>query len=67
MAAFLARIRSVVGVRVILAAVVMAIPASAQQSKNPDGSVNPTASSVREEQLFKEMNRITGRCTLPDP
>jgi formate dehydrogenase subunit gamma len=66
MAAFLARIRSVVGVLVLLAAVVMAIPASAQQSKNPDGSVNPTASSVREEQLFKEMNRITGRCTLPD-
>jgi formate dehydrogenase subunit gamma len=66
MAAFLARIRSAVGVLVLLAAVVMAIPAAAQQSKNPDGSVNPTASSVREEQLFKEMNRISGRCTLPD-
>jgi formate dehydrogenase subunit gamma len=66
MAAFFARIRSAVGVLVLLAAVAMAIPAGAQQSKNADGSVNPTASSVREEQLFKEMNRITGRCTLPD-
>jgi len=66
MAAFLARFRSAIGVLVLLAAVVVAIPAGAQQSKNPDGSVNPTASSVREEQLFKEMNRISGRCTLPD-
>src|SRR5262245_44577574 len=66
MAAFFARIRNAVGVFVLLVAVAMAIPASAQQPKNPDGSVNPTASSVREDQLFKEMNRITGRCTLPD-
>src|SRR6185436_10245466 len=66
MAAFFARIRNAVGVLVLLAAVAMAIPAGAQQQKNPDNSVNPTASSVREEQLFKEMNRISGRCTLPD-
>jgi formate dehydrogenase subunit gamma len=66
MAAFLARIRSAVGVLVLLAVVAIAIPAGAQQSKNADGSVNPTASSVREEQLFKEMGRISGRCTLPD-
>jgi formate dehydrogenase subunit gamma len=65
MTAFLARIRAAVGVLVLLAAVIAAAPSGAQQ-KNPDGSVNPTASSVREEQLFKEMNRITGRCTLPD-
>jgi formate dehydrogenase subunit gamma len=55
-----------VGVLVLLAAVAMAIPAGAQQQKNPDNSVNPTASSVREDQLFKEMDRISGRCTLPD-
>jgi formate dehydrogenase subunit gamma len=66
MTAFLARIRNAVGVLVLLAAVGMAIPAGAQQPKNPDGSVNPTASSVREDQLFKEMRRISGRCTLPD-
>jgi formate dehydrogenase subunit gamma len=46
-------------------AVLTALPSSAQQ-RNPDMSVNPTASSVREDQLFKEMNRLTGRCTLPD-
>src|SRR5687768_13872901 len=65
MTAFLARIRAAVGVLALLAIVVAAIPATAQQ-RNPDGSVNPTASSVQEQQLFKEMNRITGRCTLPD-
>ncbi len=65
MAAFLARIRIAVGVLALLVAVVAAVPSLAQQ-KNPDGSVNPTASSVREEQLFKEMDRISGRCTLPD-
>jgi hypothetical protein len=33
---------------------------------NPDGSVNPTASSVKEDQLLNELNRISGRCTIPD-
>jgi formate dehydrogenase subunit gamma len=65
MATFLARIRIAVGVLALLAVVATALP-SVAQDRNPDGSVNPTASSVREEQLFKEMNRITGRCTLPD-
>jgi formate dehydrogenase subunit gamma len=44
----------------------IAVPVSAQQQRNPDNSVNPTASSVKEDQLFQELNRITGRCTLPD-
>jgi formate dehydrogenase subunit gamma len=65
MTAFLARVRFAVGVLTLLAAFAMAVPAAAQQ-KNPDGSVNPTASSVQEAQLFKEMRRIEGRCTLPD-
>jgi formate dehydrogenase subunit gamma len=65
MTAFLARIRFAVGLLALLAVFAVALPAGAQQ-KNPDGSVNPTASSVREEQLFKEMRRIDGRCTLPD-
>ena len=29
-------------------------------------SVNPQASAVKEDQLFQELNRISGRCTLPD-
>ncbi|WP_128924740.1 formate dehydrogenase subunit gamma [Bradyrhizobium guangxiense] len=39
--------------------VVMAAPATAQQ-------VNPTASSVREQQLLQELNRIQGRVSIPD-
>jgi formate dehydrogenase subunit gamma len=62
MTAFLARIRVAVGVLALLTVFVAAVPATAQQTTQ----VNPTANSVQEEQLFKEMNRITGRCTLPD-
>jgi formate dehydrogenase subunit gamma len=62
MTAFLARIRIAVGVLALLTVVVAAVPATAQQPSQ----VNPTASSVREEQLFKDMDRISGRCTLPD-
>jgi len=36
-----------------------AAPTSAQQ-------INPTADSVKEEQLLKEHKRIAGECTLPD-
>ncbi|MDE2378751.1 formate dehydrogenase subunit gamma [Bradyrhizobium sp.] len=35
------------------------VPANAQQ-------VNPTASSVKEQQLLQELNRIQGRITIPD-
>src|SRR5262249_24722802 len=64
MAMLISRIRFIVGA-MALALIVMAAPAGAQQ-RNPDSSVNPTASSVKEDQLFNEFNRITGRCTLPD-
>jgi formate dehydrogenase subunit gamma len=46
-------------------AVFAALPASAQQ-RNPDGSVNPTASAVKEEQLLQQLHRVQGRITLPD-
>ena len=39
--------------------VIVAAPASAQQ-------VNPTASSVKEQQLLQEFNRIQGRVSIPD-
>ena len=35
------------------------------QSAQPQ-SVNPTASSVKEEQLLRELDRVTGRVTIPD-
>jgi formate dehydrogenase subunit gamma len=40
----------------------MAVPASAQQG----APVNPTASSVKEQQLLQELGRIQGRGTIPD-
>jgi formate dehydrogenase subunit gamma len=40
-------------------------PAATQQS-NPQGTVNPTASSVKEEQLLREMGIVSGRGSIPD-
>ncbi|MBM3598557.1 MAG: formate dehydrogenase subunit gamma [Alphaproteobacteria bacterium] len=40
----------------------IAVPASAQQPTQ----VNPTASSVKEDQLFRQMTRIDGRISIPD-
>jgi len=65
MAMLINRIRFIVGAMALALMVAAASPAGAQQ-RNPDSSVNPTASSVKEDQLFNEFNRITGRCTLPD-
>src|SRR5260221_9430992 len=65
MASFLTRIRFIVGAVALVLIVTMVPPASAQQ-RNPDGSVNPTASVVPETQLLNELNRISGRCTIPD-
>lgn len=41
----------------------LAVPASAQ---NPPTSVNPTAQSVKEQELLKELQKIQGRSSLPD-
>jgi len=62
MASFLARLRLILGALAVLMVVAVAVPVLAQQSN----SVNPTASSVNEDALFKEMRRIGGRCTIPD-
>jgi formate dehydrogenase subunit gamma len=60
-----ARLRFIVSAMALALIVAVAAPAFAQQ-RNPDNSVNPTASSVREDQLLNELNRISGRCTIPD-
>jgi formate dehydrogenase subunit gamma len=60
-----ARLRFILGAIALGLIVAVASPVGAQQ-RNPDSSVNPTASSVKEDQLFKEFDRISGRCTLPD-
>jgi formate dehydrogenase subunit gamma len=62
MARFLAQARFIVGAVALIFAVAVATPAAAQQPS----SVNPTASAVKEEQLLRELDRISGRCTLPD-
>jgi formate dehydrogenase subunit gamma len=59
MTTLLTPLRLIVGALAIAFAVALAAPAGAQQ-------VNPTASSVKEDQLFQELDRITGRCTIPD-
>jgi|RhiMethySRZTD1v2_1073278.scaffolds.fasta_scaffold211335_3 formate dehydrogenase subunit gamma len=61
----LSRIRFVVGALALVFLLNLGAGASAQQ-RNPDNSVNPTASSVNEQQLLQEMRRIQGRGTLPD-
>ena len=65
MAQWLAHARFIVGALMFMLAVAIAAPAGAQQ-RNPDNSVNPTASSVREDQLLQELQRIQGRITIPD-
>ena len=65
MATLLTHIRFVIGAVALAFVVACVAPVNAQQ-RNPDSSVNPTASAVKEDQLLGELNRITGRCTLPD-
>ena len=67
MARLLAQARFIIGALVCALVLAVAVPAGAQ--RNPDGSVNPTASSVKEQQLLNELQRggaISGRITIPD-
>jgi formate dehydrogenase subunit gamma len=52
--------RLAIGAWALLLLVGLAAPVQAQQA------VNPTASSVKEQQLFQELNRIQGRVSIPD-
>lgn len=57
-------LRFLIAVLALCAAAALTVPASAQQ-KQPD-SVNPTAQSVKEQQLLQELQKIQGRSSLPD-
>jgi formate dehydrogenase subunit gamma len=57
-------IRFAVGAFALLS-IALVPPASAQQP-NPGTAVNPTASSVKEDQLLREMRIISGRGSIPD-
>src|SRR5438067_10057725 len=52
-------IRLVLGAWAFLLIVTTSMSSSAQQ-------VNPTASSVKEQQLLQEFNRVQGRVSIPD-
>jgi len=62
MTMFAAKFRIVIGAFALLALIVSAYPASAQQPN----LVNPQASMVKEQQLFQQLKTIEGRGTIPD-
>ena len=45
--------------------VLLAVNFAAYAQSQPQ-SVNPTASAVNEQQLLRELDRVTGRITIPD-
>jgi formate dehydrogenase subunit gamma len=59
MASFGKYLRLVLGAGAFLLIIATSMPSNAQQ-------VNPTASSVKEQQLLQELNRIQGRVSIPD-
>jgi formate dehydrogenase subunit gamma len=61
MASFARSIRLIVGAWVLLLILTASAPSIAQQNQ-----INPTASSVREQQLLQEFDRIEGRVSIPD-
>ncbi len=62
MAGFLARARHIIGAFAVALILACALPAFAQQPT----SVNPTAQSVKEDQLLKGLKVISGRGSIPD-
>jgi len=62
MSTLLARLRLVLAALSLVVLAAAVVPSFAQQPT----SVNPTASSVKEDQLLREMQRIQGRGTIPD-
>jgi formate dehydrogenase subunit gamma len=60
MATLFGRVRYVVGALAFVWLVALAVPSVAQQP------VNPTASSVKEEQLLQQLRRVEGRISIPD-
>src|SRR3954451_5586520 len=67
MTKWLAPARFIIGALALTLIVAVAAPAGAQQQhRNPDNSANPTASSVKEDQLLVQMRIINGRGSIPD-
>ena len=62
MAKVFAHMRLIAGALALAFVVATAMPVAAQQPS----SVNPTAASVKEQQLLQQLNKIEGRGTIPD-
>jgi formate dehydrogenase subunit gamma len=62
MAKLLMKVRFIAGALALAFIIAVAAPVSAQQPS----SVNPTASSVNEQQLLQELDKIQGRGSIPD-
>jgi formate dehydrogenase subunit gamma len=63
MARLLTPISGIAGALALALVLAVGVPAVAQQATQ---QVNPTAAAVNESRLLNELDRITGRCTLPD-
>ena len=59
MGILLRHLRPIAGALALAFAILLSPSAGAQQ-------INPTAESVKEEQLLNELKRITGECSIPD-
>ena len=67
LAGALAHARLAIGALALVFAVAVATPSLAQQqAPQTPRELNPTASSVKEEQLLQQMRIIDGRVTIPD-
>lgn len=62
LAKLMMQVRFIAGALALAFVIAVVAPASAQQPT----SVNPTASSVNEQKLLQELNRIQGRVSIPD-
>jgi formate dehydrogenase subunit gamma len=62
MTSLLAHLREVMAALALLGLLALVVPAGAQQST----SVNPTASSVKEDQLLRQLKQVEGRGSIPD-
>jgi formate dehydrogenase subunit gamma len=60
------KLRVAAGALLLLLAAAFAFPAAAQDiRRNPDGSVNPSASAVNEQKLLNQLGQIDGRVSIP--
>ncbi|MBV9347373.1 MAG: formate dehydrogenase subunit gamma [Pseudolabrys sp.] len=65
MGKLLAQLRIALGALALMLVFAISSPVSAQLQQQPSNP-NPTAASVKEEQLLRELQRVQGRVSIPD-